>query len=463
MDKISVNDLSKVIEYAHCYVKDCGTLSSLVCGILLGKNITQPDKAIEKVLEMNQLSVNIGLTPEKEIIMHSTQTLKNCTQENEHMKMLLSTKLESQVQLGNNNHKNSGTIFEQAQRDNSRKMKRFQKEKDKELGYPWHKNIKVETSNPNMSYAPMHTMYPDYTRPIDNTHCSSRAGTVDPNLNGSLIDSDSGGYVDGKMNVSKQNATINFKNMKFGISSNSQVYNKTPLDYPPTSSSEEGQNEESSYKCQVSNRSQKRQNSKRRARIGTYKSRCSICQKHLTKSPSVKNSDCHHWYHNECLQEYIKGKIEQYSFPFRCPIRACTRKLGRTNVGKVIQNPTDLEKFDILNLLNRVEKGKKVFLWCKICDYLFTLPRYDVYKCLKCYQMSLKVKSMLEDTVKKFKKPNLKEDPLFTKMYNKCKQEMQRCFKCYYWIQDIPGCENFKCRCKDEDKTDSKEPSTRDS
>lgn len=96
MQKISTRDLLGVLRYVHTNVEDLGTLSSLVAGILLGSNFSQAEEVVCKMLELKQLSKDIELSAEKELIMHSTHTLRKFTKESDDMIQMVRVKLEAE-------------------------------------------------------------------------------------------------------------------------------------------------------------------------------------------------------------------------------------------------------------------------------------------------------------------------------------------------------------------------------
>lgn len=82
---------------------------------------------------------------------------------------------------------------------------------------------------------------------------------------------------------------------------------------------------------------------------------------------SVCNANCSHYYHTSCLSVYIKKKLSDNCFPFRCPVRICRRPLSRESAVKVISDPDLVFDYDYLNFLNRIGKGKKSLVYCKHC------------------------------------------------------------------------------------------------
>lgn len=71
-----------LLQYMGKELKDCNRLTLIVAGMLVSKNLNNPEHAVKKILEMNQLASNIQLEFDKELIMHSTHTLKRFVTEN---------------------------------------------------------------------------------------------------------------------------------------------------------------------------------------------------------------------------------------------------------------------------------------------------------------------------------------------------------------------------------------------
>lgn len=100
--KISTKELHSILKYAHTSLQDLGPMTNLVAGILMGSDLTKTESIVRKMIELKQLSKNIQLNTDKEMIMHSTHTLRKFTTENDDMMDLIRVKLESEADMKEN-------------------------------------------------------------------------------------------------------------------------------------------------------------------------------------------------------------------------------------------------------------------------------------------------------------------------------------------------------------------------
>ena len=130
----------------------------------------------------------------------------------------------------------------------------------------------------------------------------------------------------------------------------------------------------------------------------------SLCFTEEANDKLHKNTHWLHTYHKDCLQAYVKTKLDQMQFPFRCPVRSCTRPLSRITIGESIDSPEDSIKLDNLNFINRVEKGKRMILWWVPWKEIFTLQRHEDCKWYICKGKVYRVKTILEQKDKNSEK-----------------------------------------------------------
>ena len=114
----------------------------------------------------------------------------------------------------------------------------------------------------------------------------------------------------------------------------------------------------------------------------------------------------------------------------------------------------------------RLSKSKRSLVWCAACNKLsahFTNSNnrkdtsskkktktgcFSPLKCVKCHSSKsiTHVKTIFEDFRKE--KSSIKSSKFgFTKIDKLLDYQLEKCFDCDFWRQDIQGCDNLKCRC----------------
>ena len=83
MGKISVKEMQEALKFVDAELDGSDSITLIVAGLLLSKYFAKPEYVVKRVRELKKLAVNIQLDREKEIIMHSTHTLKRFVSEDE--------------------------------------------------------------------------------------------------------------------------------------------------------------------------------------------------------------------------------------------------------------------------------------------------------------------------------------------------------------------------------------------
>ena len=83
MGKISTEGMKKLLMYMEENLKGMDTMTLIVAGMIATKHLSNPEFVVAKVQDLKALVKNIQLNKEKEIIMHSTHSLRRFITEDE--------------------------------------------------------------------------------------------------------------------------------------------------------------------------------------------------------------------------------------------------------------------------------------------------------------------------------------------------------------------------------------------
>ncbi|CAI2367758.1 unnamed protein product [Moneuplotes crassus] len=221
---------------------------------------------------------------------------------------------------------------------------------------------------------------------------------------------------------------------------------------------------EKAAKKGMERRRNKSNNAKKKKKSKNHKGKhCFICNEENSPDSMIHNTNCSHFYHKECLKEHIMEKIDSLTFPFRCPARPCRRNMPRDVMISQLDSK-QISMFDTLHLINRVEKGKRLLLWCSNCNLLFSCLKKESHACPFCedenigvnirtvinykYQDGIRNEDYISlkdvNDLEKFCSQNQKND--FTKLKEYLTENVRRCMKCLNWRQTIYQLGNFECK-----------------
>lgn len=119
---------------------------------------------------------------------------------------------------------------------------------------------------------------------------------------------------DGKKPASKQEINVRFMNKNYSL-------NRPPSHedlYCPSDNSKDPY--ASSYEETVVVHKKKQRSKSIKEQVNPNK--CSLCTESGNTQDLNRNEQCSHVYHKKCLNAYVKSKIDQHQFPFRCPVRS---------------------------------------------------------------------------------------------------------------------------------------------
>ncbi|CAI2368540.1 unnamed protein product [Moneuplotes crassus] len=456
MASFDMKEMQNLLEYSFSKLQDFGTLSCLVCGMLLSKNLADPDKAISKIMEMQQLSDNIALPPDKQIIMHSTQTLKSFTQENESIKMLLATKFENYIKMNQ-----TASFPYESTENNDLKKKRTQKEIGKNQPDLIQAQVLVKSEHPpfdNYKRKDREFVH-GFTRQIDRTTNKCRLVAPGCTLNSSFPGSDPGCYFDGKVNVSKQNINACYKNPK---KSNGLSYKKTePVEKVMIDkylSSNEG-TIEASVKPIVTKRP-KRKTTEKKRKGKSSKNMCALCNRKKKGNKPAKSSNCKHRFHIECLKECFEHKFGRKKTSLECPLDGCHKRLDIKNLELEVKKLGNNDQEEFSKLFSFTYQNQEISVQTDPPNLdLPDFPESNTCKNKKSGKLASKVEEMLKELPMNAKpsRGSSQNSPTYSNF------PKRGCYTCSYKDQDQEICTRSECKCKRSKITKQKRPGQRNS
>jgi len=179
---------------------------------------------------------------------------------------------------------------------------------------------------------------------------------------------------------------------------------------------------------------------------------CKICYEPLTSKAFTTIDSCSHVYHNGCLGNYAKVKIDDRSFPIKCPEDNCRKEVFPGDLYEVLNN-TYMQRFEQYTFQSYVDKNLNEVSWCPTADCQNVFEKSDnihEFKCDSCgihYCLDCRVEFHKGQSCKEWRISNnfLPEDQKF---YDFIKgRKFKQCTKCKYWVEKISGCDNMNCRC----------------
>jgi len=179
---------------------------------------------------------------------------------------------------------------------------------------------------------------------------------------------------------------------------------------------------------------------------------CAICLDDLYSTTFKPLEGCSHVFHEECMREYLKSKIDEKGFPILCPELECKSEIRLGDVADFMDE-TYREKFESFSFKSYLEKNANEVSCCPTADCPFAFIKEDDQSQLQCpvckkhYCLNCRVEWHKGMTCKEFEISNKKDenDVKFEKFIKG--QKFKQCPKCGFWVSRTEGCNAMTCRC----------------
>ena len=179
---------------------------------------------------------------------------------------------------------------------------------------------------------------------------------------------------------------------------------------------------------------------------------CSICLDDLYSSSFKPLERCPHVFHEECMKEYLKAKIDEKGFPIRCPELECKSEITVADVGDFIDK-VYRDKFISFSFKSYLEKHASEVSCCPTADCSFAFVKEEKQVDLKCpvckkhYCLNCRVKWHHGQSCKEYQVHHTKDEN-DVKFENFVKgKNYKQCPQCNFWVSKIEGCKAMSCRC----------------
>jgi len=179
---------------------------------------------------------------------------------------------------------------------------------------------------------------------------------------------------------------------------------------------------------------------------------CAICLDDLYSTTFKPLEGCSHVFHEECMREYLKSKIDEKGFPILCPELECKSEIRLNDVADFMDE-TYKEKFESFSFKSYLEKNADEVSCCPTADCPFAFVKEDDQNQLQCpvckkhYCLNCRVEWHKGMTCKEFEVSNKRDenDVKFEKFIKG--QKYKQCPKCGFWVSRTEGCNAMICRC----------------
>ena len=179
---------------------------------------------------------------------------------------------------------------------------------------------------------------------------------------------------------------------------------------------------------------------------------CSVCFDVLVNDKFRPLESCEHIYHDTCLAEFVKMKIDERKFPIVCPSEDCKKELTKTDMKELIDKNYE-DKFYEYSLKNYIETHQNDLSCCPTadCKYafvkvpgqaLFTCPVCRINYCMNCRAMYHDGMTCMEFKVGQKRDGN---DEMFERYV--ARMNFKQCPKCGAWVEKTEGCDHMACTC----------------
>ena len=180
---------------------------------------------------------------------------------------------------------------------------------------------------------------------------------------------------------------------------------------------------------------------------------CPVCISDIDRD-DIGILECGHLFHPECIQAYLKQKIENNEMKIECPMEECSLVLDPQDIFKYVDQ-TLKDRFERFTFNNFVEDNDLVS-WCPTinCPAVFLAEEeHDNYNCPICGQhYCLRCRAFFHHgmTCAEYRVTHThdKNDDDFLKFVKGSK--FKQCPKCGYWVERNKGCSTMKCKCGQE-------------
>jgi len=178
---------------------------------------------------------------------------------------------------------------------------------------------------------------------------------------------------------------------------------------------------------------------------------CQICLDDLYSQKFKPLEKCPHVYHEDCIKEYIKMKIDEKGFPITCPAPDCKSEVTLADAEILGQEYVD--KFISFSLKSYIEKHVDEVSCCPTpdCPFAFLAEEgQNEFKCPACnkhYCLNCRVEWHKGMTCKEYEITHKRDenDEKFEKLMKG--KKYKQCPKCKFWVSKSEGCDAMTCRC----------------
>ena len=339
MGKISSDGMKKLLVFMEDKLNGMDTMSIIVAGMIATKHLANPEFVVNKIQELKSLSKNIQLNKEKEIIMHSTHSLKRFIDDETATEKKRNTKEEEKKK------EIKPQTTQRSQRSQRRSQNAVQRSTQRSSQQPAQRSKKPNRSRGrNRRPGPRRTKHTVNKRTRKNTQKRARRPAQ---RRPKVMESEEDESQSPERPLPKVEEV---------------PLTKTVSDDKAEENKEKSKNVETIPDDVLSN-----SDSSNKSVECLTMTNWDICGSKYLEPDIVSNTQCIHQYHEKCLRSHIMSKLSEKWFPFRCPVKVCKKSLSRQAAMRVIKDESKVIEYDYLNFFNRIGKGKKALIYWNKC------------------------------------------------------------------------------------------------
>mmetsp|Transcript_28050 Transcript_28050/g.24767 ORF Transcript_28050/g.24767 Transcript_28050/m.24767 type:complete len:216 (+) Transcript_28050:883-1530(+) len=177
---------------------------------------------------------------------------------------------------------------------------------------------------------------------------------------------------------------------------------------------------------------------------------CEICTDPLYQREFKPIESCNHVFHEDCIVEFLRVKIDEKSIPIRCPASGCKSFVTLTDLVEWV-NTDYQEKYVTYSIRLYLDNNGDDVSCCPTpdCPYVFLRDegqnKLSCPVCKKSYCFNCKCEMHEGITCLQYRQANNITNETEIKELQPTKYK--QCPRCRHWISKTEGCDGLTCRC----------------